>query len=272
MYNKMSMDAKSIYVKIVNFVNELKNAFPDDSIKLYYKLLKHTSITNKEGIEKHNDIFKKWICANAEAIKNGTIEDCSEENIQFSNRVYIPIKTLALSADKESYEALCSHLKLLLYLFNPSDELATALMEIEQPKNTPSSSSSTESQFIDNFMTKIESNFKDKEFNNPMEAMMGMFSSGIFTELVETMKDGVNNNSLDLNKLLSDVQGMVGGLNAPSMGSDTLNPPVDMMGNMMNMLGGMSQGGNVEQGGPNISDMMGMMGSMMNMLGGNKQP
>jgi hypothetical protein len=256
----MSSDTKSIYAKIVAFVSELKNVFPDEPIKLYYKLLKNTSITNTEGIEKHNQIFKDWILKNGELIKENKIQDCSEDGICFSNRVYIPIQKLAKDADKETYAALCSHLKLLLYMFEPSDELANALIQVEN-KNE-----STESDFIDNFMTKIETNFKDKEFNNPMEAMMSMFSSGVFTELVETMKDGVNNKTLDLNKLLGDVQGMVGGLNGSGAGPD--------LSSMLNGLGGSQQADTdaSPQNGPNLSDMMGMMGSMMNMLGGNKQP
>lgn len=247
----MSSEQTSIYAKILSFVNEVKNAFTDEPIQLYYKLLKHTSISNTDAIIKHNEIFKKWILTNSVAIKDNNIKDCTEEGITFSARVYIPIKKIAISADKDTYDALCTHLQLLLFQFQPSEDLANALISHE-------SKPSGESEFINNFMTKIETNFKDKQFNNPMEAMMDMFSSGVFTELVDTMKEGVTNKSLNLNKLLGDVQGMVG----------TMSPNAPDLTQMAGMMG---SGSTSSPSQPNIGDMMGMMSSMMNMLGGNKQ-
>ena len=63
--------------------------------------------------------------------------------------------------------------------------------------------------------------------------------SGIFTDLIGGMNSGLSNGSLDLGKLMSAVQGMVGQLNEPGDKGDnqtdnTLNMITSLMGNMSN--------------------------------------
>jgi hypothetical protein len=46
-----------VFTKILSFVNEYKTAFPNESIALYYKLLKKTQVSNTNAINKHIEVF-----------------------------------------------------------------------------------------------------------------------------------------------------------------------------------------------------------------------
>jgi len=233
---------RTCYSKILVFVKELKTVFPREEVKLYYKLLKQTSVDNETALEKHVDIWKNWLSVNKDVIIAGNIGEISNDPITFSKRVYIPLYDLIQEADKSTKATICKHCQLICYILWPSEDLKTALVA------NPSQSSET--VFMDNFFDKVENSFKNKQFSNPLEATMEIFQSGMFNELVEGLTSGIENNTLDANKMYDSLTGMMS-----SMG---LNPSG---GNFMNMVNGMMQSSSGASGDvpPNPLAMMGQM-------------
>jgi len=227
----MSDDNLRIYSKILAFVSELKNVTPDEPVQLYYKLLKKTPIGNTNAISRHLDIFKAWCKNNSEAIALGDLTKLSEEGVGFSKTVFIPVKTISLQNDSDTRAAIVKHLQLIHYLLDPTanSSLVTSLASLPKATEQPSAN---EGQFIDNFMSKIEKNFADKEFSDPMSATMHMLSSGIFNEMVDGLTNGVNEGNLDLNKLLSGVQGMMGDLSQDPEAAATMNTMMGLLSNL----------------------------------------
>jgi hypothetical protein len=224
----MSDENLRIYSKILAFVSDLKNVAADEPVQLYYKLLKKTPIGNTNAIARHLQIFKEWCSANKEAISSGDLSKLSDSGVGFSKTVFIPVKTIALSNDSDTAKAIIKHLQLIQYLFDPSSnpDIVTALT------TQSAAPAQNEGQFIDNFMSKIEKNFADKEFSDPMSATMHMLSSGIFNEMVDSLTNGVNEGNLDLNKLLSGVQGMMGDLSADPEAASTMNTMMGMLSSL----------------------------------------
>lgn len=227
---------RTCYTKILVFVKELKNVFPRPEVKLYYKLLKETNIDNETALEKHVSIWKDWMEPNKSAIIDGELDKISSEPISFNARIFIPLCSLIANADKDTKKVILQHCRLICYLFWPSEDLKTALV----------TKKAHEEEFMDNFFDKVQTSFQNKQVSNPLEATMQIFQSGVFNELVEGLTSGIENKTLDPNRLYDNLAGMMS-----NMG---INPSG---GNFMNMMSGMLSGS-----GP-AANPLDMIGSMM---------
>jgi hypothetical protein len=211
--------------KVVLFVKDLKEVFSDERVFLFHKLLTNIPDTKPEAREKLANVFSQWILANKEAIAANDADSISDEPIKFTDKVCIPIKELMASTDAETKQSIKKHLLFLLYLVEPSDKLKETL-----------SADRAENEFINTFFNKIDDAFNGQQFNDPMTATVQMLNSGIFTDLVQSMNDGVNSGKINLNKLLGNVQGMLGALQeTDSTGeiSSIINTVGPMMGSLM---------------------------------------
>ena len=229
---KMSSGDQSlkIFAKILSFVNELKQVFPKEHIQLYHKLLKKTPIGNTDAIAKHLQVFDQFISTNQEAIKSKNL-DKLEGDIFFSKKVYLDLVNCMKDkeTDKDTRQAIFKHLQVLLFLLHPTDDLK----EIVQPMAQKASGG--EEKFLENFMSKIEQNFTGQDFNDPMQATMSLLNSGVFTDMIQTMNQGVTSGDIDISKLLGSVQGMLGNLGGNSSDpqlSQMMNMATQMMSNM----------------------------------------
>lgn len=271
------MDSLKFFSKALAFISELNNAFSKKypSINLYYKMLKKTPIGNTKGIQKQNDYIIDYLKENTEGIKE---KDCSKMKntiIQPHPSIYLDITTYLKESDKATRQTIFSHLQLLSYLANPNEEWKSTLQ-----KASSSQGKGKEGAFLDQFIGKIESQFEGKEFNDPMSAAMSMMQSGLFTDIMQSMSEGVQNGELDPKALLSTVQSSLTSLtgneidiNGILSGDSSLNLQgengekcnVDM-NQMFNMVGSMMGGGG-------SSSPLGGLGNILpSLMGGNSTP
>ncbi len=217
-----------IFAKILSFVNELKQVFPREHIQLYHKLLKKTPIGHPDAISKHLHVFDQFISKNQEAIKAKDLEKL-EGDILFSKKVYLDLIACIREADADTRQVIFKHLQVLLFLLHPTDETKQLVQPLAQ------NSTGGEEKFLENFMNKIEQNFSNQEFTDPMQATMSLLQSGVFTDMIQTMNQGVTSGEIDVSKLLGSVQGMLGNLGGvssdPQM-SQMMNMATQMMSNM----------------------------------------
>ena len=281
------MDVTKPYSKILAFVNELNRNFGDKhkNIGLYYVFLKEkTPLSNKKALAKQNNVFLKFLENNREAVLNMDLSLLKDDNISFSEKVYINIKQL-LKENKDAREVIFKHLQLISALLITDDKMIEALKEDKENK------------FLDKYVSKIDELFKNTNgVEDPMAAAMSLLQSGALSDMTKELKNGnlnvgklisslqdkmkttaseisasstttteanntqlpdlVNNLIKDPSSLFSgggDIMGMVGGL----MG----NMDEDAKVNMMNMVGGLMNG-NGE------GDIMGMVSGLMSGNGG----
>ena len=292
----MTTDTSLITFKaIVTFVNELEEAFGEDhrSLKLYAKLLNRTTISHSKPIKKHIDAFTKFCVKNRESILNKNSKEFIEHKILYSQRVFINIKEIfsIISKDKETEQIIWKHLLFISARVDPTGQAKQILRD--QPSS--SKGNGEEVDFLSDIISKVESSVDPNA--DPMQAVSSIMSSGVFTELVQGMGNGLQDGSLDLPKLMTTVQTMVtklndqvdtsnegndnavnmintmmssmtAGLESPDNdGTPQQMPDLSALGPMMGMFGG--QGGQGGQGGategmPDLS----ALGPMMGMLGG----
>uniref|UniRef100_A0A6C0DMT1 Uncharacterized protein n=1 Tax=viral metagenome TaxID=1070528 RepID=A0A6C0DMT1_9ZZZZ len=187
------MDVTKPFSKILAFVNELNRNFGNKhkNLGLYYIFLKEkTPLSNKKAISKQNEVFKKFLENNREAVLNMDIKLLKDENIAFSEKVYINLKQL-LKENKDSVEVIFKHLQLISALLLEDNTMIEALKEDK------------ESKFLDKYVSKIDELFKDTNgVEDPMAAAMSLLQSGALSDMTKELKDG----KLNVGKLISSLQ------------------------------------------------------------------
>ena len=187
------MDVTKPFSKILAFVNELNRNFGNKhkNLGLYYTFLKEkTPLSNKKAISKQNEVFKKFLENNREAVLNMDIKLLKDENISFSEKVYINLKQL-LKENKDAVEVIFKHLQLISALLLEDNTMVEALKE------------DRESKFLDKYVSKIDELFKNTNgVEDPMAAAMSLLQSGALSDMTKELKDG----KLNVGKLISSLQ------------------------------------------------------------------
>jgi hypothetical protein len=278
---------------IINFVNDLNSLFGEfqHSLKLYHHLITKTTFAHDKPILKHIEAFTAYCVANHEAIMNKDKNRLNQDNIQYSERVYINIHKLFFpttakfkNIDAETEEAIWKHLIYLSARTNPNENALRMLKSVIESKSEGKRAESKtggvniniagegkEKEFLTNIMNKVE-NCIDPNATNPLQAISAVMSSGLITELVSDMGQGIENGSLNLNSLMGTVQNMVAGMNTGSGGEGgaQTNPlgGIDMTSISTMMQQMMSNGGTGGTSGGEMPDMSGLLGTLMGSMGG----
>ena len=229
-----------IFNLFTKFVSELNTSFGSKqrSLQLYNRLITRTAIVHVHAIQKHVETIKTFCIENREAISTKNFNKLVNNIIKYSEKVNIDIKEIFKIADKEEKEVIWKHILMLSAYVDPSNKAKEILKE----SINKSGSGENEEEFLTNIINKVESSVDPNA--NPMQAVSGILSSGIFTDLVGNMNSGLQNGDLNLGKLLGTVQNMIGSL-----------------GNM-----GEGMTGEAPSGMPDLSNMMNQMTGMMSQL------
>ena len=236
---------------ITNFANALSDEFGSKMapVKLYAHLLSKTALGHTKSIQKHISAFTSFCVANRDAIYE---KECSKlcgdnHRIEYSERVYIDVRELLHLADADSRAIVWKHLMWLSALMDPSGRAKEILKE--QGKGN-------EGEFLQNIIGKVENAVNPDA--PPMEAIGEIMKSGVFTELIDGMNNGLQNGELDLGKLMGTVQTMVTSLTEGQEGADEVN---NVLNTMMGSMDG--TGPAMDANADPMQAVMGMMGPMM---------
>ena len=268
---------------ISNFTTCLSEVFGNSNraLKLYAHLISKTTLSHDIPIQKHITAVKEFCIANRSAILTKNRKQIQGE-IKYSQRVYIDIKTIFSQSDNDTVQIIWKHLLTLSALTDPTAKAKEILQET-------SKTSANEADFLTNIIGKVEEHVDPNA--NPMDAVSSIMKSGIFTELVGGMGNGLQDGTLDLSKLMGTVQKMVTSLNdgddnqkgsdqsngdpseimntmMSNISGDNTTPPNGMpdMSAIMGMMGGNASNTTAPNGMPDMSSIMGMVGPMLNAL------
>jgi hypothetical protein len=185
---------------ITDFVKELNELFgsTNHSLKLYQRLLEKTTISHEKIIEKHISVFKKFCVQNRDMILSKDITKLSvkESKVEYSDKVYIDFSSIFKSADKDTKNVIMDYLLTISALVDPTAKAKDILKKDEKSK---------EADFLSSMIEKVEENVNVNSAN-PLEAVTSIMNSGIFTELLSNMNNGIHDGSLDLGKLVGTVE------------------------------------------------------------------
>jgi hypothetical protein len=214
-----------IFKCICSFIKDLNDCFGNEqkSLLLYAHLVENTGIIHEEPIRKHIRCFHDFVKANEEAIMTKNFDLCEEPIIRYSDKVFIDMADVFKRADASEKEVIWKHLVTILAVLDPSSQAKKMLLE-EQEKKKSKGETGNEEEFLTNIINKVGSQI-DPSTANPAEMMTNLMSSGIFTELVDNMNQGLTKGDLDLGKMIGSLQSMMGNLNTMVASASAQQPP-----------------------------------------------
>jgi hypothetical protein len=256
----MSTDNSLIIFKAIsNFTNDLGDVFASKHrpLKLYAHLVSHTTLANEKPIQKHIEAFRQFCIDNREAIYARDTAKVRRSKIVYSEKVYINMKEIFSYADAETREVIWRHILTISALVDPAGKAKEVLREQATHNGT-----GDEANFLADIISKVE-NTVDPNSNNPMEAINAIMQSGVFTDLVQGMGNGLQDGSLDIGKLMGVVQNVVVKLSAETGDQEGSQQAVHMVNTMFNSMKAATDASDGSQM-PDLASMLGpMMGAMM---------
>jgi len=200
------------FKSIHSFVMAMYEEFGSKSkaLRLYHKLIEKTTFSHEFAIKKHVRCFMDWCITNRESIYSKNFQTL-QGKISYSEKVHLNMKDLFRLADNDQKKVMWQHILTISALVDSTGRAKQILKQ--------SLDSSNETNFLTNIIEKVEKNI-DVNNENPMEAIGSIMSSGVFTDLISSMNNQVSSGELDVSKMLSVVQNMVGTItkDQPEMG------------------------------------------------------
>jgi len=233
---------------ISNFTSALNDLFgkKQHSLRLYSHLINKTTISHEKPIAKHHSAFRKFCIDNREAIRKKNPKAIKNGLINYSTKVFINVEEILRMADKDTEDVIWQHLRFISAIVDPAGKAKELLMKESVGKE--------ETDFLSEVISKVEKHVDPNA--NPMEAVSKIMQSGIFTDLVQGMNDGMKDGSLDLGKLVGSVQKLVGS----QEGAENMPDLSKMMGPLLSSLNNAGKDGEAP---PDLSQMMGpLLGAM----------
>lgn len=201
---------------ITSFLDDLWSVYSSKHktpLGLYRRLITHIRITDKAAIEKSivgfTDFFNKYENAVMER-KWDVIPRGVKIKYGKNDKIYIDIQKFIYKSDKDAKEAIRRHLIAISAILVPSEEKKNELMldnlEVKIDDSTK------EGEFLSSLMKQTKETMEGMDASNPMQAMAGLFSSGVIPKMMNGIKSGVENGDMDMTKLLTSMQGFLGNL------------------------------------------------------------
>ena len=223
---------------IHNFIIAMNEEFgvKNKPLRLYSRLIEQTKFSHENAIKKHVGIFTDFCISNRDVIQNKFVYKSNTNRftnpkLVYSERVFIDLNDIFKLADKEQQSVMWQHLLTISALVDNVGKAKQILKETLD-STIGSNEGGTEVNYLNDIIEKVEKNIdiNNLSSDNPMEAIGHIMSSGIFTDIISSMNSQVDSGKLDMSKMFSVVQNMVGKIteNNPEM--------QQMMGGLMNGL------------------------------------
>lgn len=212
----MSDTPKSILVfrAVVEFVDDLWNLYSTKGtspLAVYRRLLQRLKEDDDESMNKVMMGFARFLVNNEQVLLANKLEEIAQGvNIRYgtSERLYIPIQKYYHKADANGRLAIRRHLINISHILDPS-ELKTELIA-EELEELGVESNTNEGKFIADIIAEAKNSMGDVDAGDPIQATMGLVSSGILSKMMGGLQQGVESGELDPQKLFSSMQGIVG--------------------------------------------------------------
>jgi len=188
---------------VTNFVLALGKEFGtrQHSLALYSRLVEHTTLSHESAILRHLEAFNKYIIDNQAAIEATEEAKLNSDNIVYSDKLFIDLRAILAMADADTKKVIWSHLVTIYGVMYPDSQAKEILKKIKSQKT------SSETQIVGDMIQKIVPHLSADE-TNPMQAVLGLMQSGVFSDLVNTMQKGMDDGSVNVQSLLGTVSSM----------------------------------------------------------------
>ena len=172
------------------------------------------------------------------------------------------MKNIFEMSDKETTNIIWKHLYTISALVNPSRKGKKLLEKLTSDGSRAEwGSANKDNNFLADIFKKVEKEIGDKDIQNPMEAIGTIMKSGVFTDIVTTLGNGIEDGSLDMASMVQNLGGMCGKLSSDNSNSGGIP---DMLKMVQPMLSGLANSSSSNS--EDLPDMLKMVQPMLSGL------
>ncbi len=196
---------------ISEFFEELKEHCDLQNVRDYYILIDATKITNKAGILLHNKIITNYCELNSKGISEQEIKNFKHTVLKFGE-TNLNMRDVVKKLNKQDVKIFWKYMHTILMMTTRDKELKDMLKNImsdTESKNTDNN----EANMIHGLMGDLKKSVRD-DINSPEEALSAIMKGGFMSNILSTVKNGTDNGSINPEKLLGTVQGLIGSLSS----------------------------------------------------------
>lgn len=194
-----------IFKAIACFIHDMNESYGEQykPLLLYSALLEKTGIIHEAPIRKHIKVFQDFVELNEEAIVHRDAARFQSTMIQYSDNVFVDLKVIFEMAGNDK-RSIWQHLLTLTALLCPTSQ-AKDILTKDKENQTP------EDDFLSSLVDKVGKHI-DPSSTNPMECMNTLMTSGVFGELMNNMNTGINDGTIDMQRMVGSLQTMIGSI------------------------------------------------------------
>lgn len=227
---------------IKSFVTDLWGIYGSKTVTplaLYHRLLQKIKSEEKDRIKMTVDGFIEFLKENEKYLitqEYNNIPMGTKITFGLSPNISIDIQHYIHRSNSDTKEAIRQHLLTIAIILSPSEEKITTLEKSQTDtvnvnsnvNNAPTANeqenamkelgidtTTQEGKFIGNIMDRTRIAMENVTTDNPMQAMMAMFQSGVLTDMIGGMQQGVDSGNMDMGKLFGVMQHAMGSLAPP---------------------------------------------------------
>jgi hypothetical protein len=202
-----------IFKAIIDFTDQLNDTFGKDDINVVkvFRIINKTPLTNRKVIDRHLIVFHDYLSQNRAGILSRNADSFVLDKLNLTERIFMDLKSILLSADQATRKVIWQHLLNILYLYEPKDEVVRTELKVAMSEHE-----SKENKFLMDTFSKFEKTLQETKTDSgdpdPMSMVSGLMQSGFLNEMIGSINTGVNSGSLDIKSLIGTVQNMLGNL------------------------------------------------------------
>ena len=214
-------------------IEELHKSFGEkcEGLKLYNRIIEKTAVVHKKAIDRHISELTTFCKENSEAIYGRDDSQLVKKDITYSENISIDMSAVFGLAEDDEKETIWKYFLIISAYVNPTGKVKEYF---DKKKNDPDYQYKSEDDFLKNMVKKVEGTVREDQ--NPMEAVGSILSSGVFTDLVSDMNNGLKSGNLDLAKLMGSVQNLAKEAQPPGESGVDISAMMGQMSGMMEQL------------------------------------
>jgi len=205
------------FAAIITFVNDLWDVFGKNNsanpLALYHRLIGRINMSDTEGIQKAVYGFSEFLKVHEPNLANNQLDKIPRGTVikyGTSDKIHLEIQKFIYQSDSATKEAIVRHLLTISTILEPNKE---KLAQLEKRIADLSIDTSTkEGKFVSNLMERAKTSMTSVNTEDPMQAMMSIFQSGIIQEMVVGLQQGVGSGEMNTQALLGVMQSAIGSI------------------------------------------------------------
>jgi hypothetical protein len=229
----------NIFKSINGFVKNMNECYGSQqkTLQLYARLITKTTFEDEGPISRHVAAFTKFCQENKDSILEKNHKTLVNPKISYNEKVYINMQHILNSASASERSIIWKHILTIYAFIDPQSQAKEMLRQVIDKDGK----GGKEEEFLTDIFDKVGNNIQPD--GNPLQAVGNLMSSGIFTDIVGSMSNGLENGELDLGRLMGSMQGMVTNIGSMAdQNGQTQQPEMaEMLGQMTAMMGNLNK-------------------------------